>query len=341
MDAMAQANFSEGIACGSWSSASQRSALAVPLLGSSFAAFLLLAFAAACPSAAIGQTETAIALERHYEEGELVAYRMQATNEGHVRNIRYEARVAGVVKKNAAGAFVEELAWSDVSVNGQAVTLDAASEQFRETLSLGPDFSLSIPDLSHVQPILIGPVTDLLAFYADVQLAMRQKTLEKPEDHVSVKHNVPNSWADGTYVVVGEDAVDFDITLKSVDKVAMTALLVVRHVPPREPAIQWPAAWMQAPVSDTANNWVEVEKTGDKYAAEVGKETFEADITVGLATGRILSAAMDNPVDVLQRNCSDRALTACGAPERYRIRRQIAIVAEEMGKDARPQAPSK
>jgi hypothetical protein len=79
---------------------------------------------------------------------------------------------------------------------------------------------------------------------------------------------------------------------------------------------------------------VEVERSSDssggKYAAEVGKETFQADITVALGTGRILSATMDNPVEVLQRDCTDRALTSCGDPIRYRIRREIAIVADDV-----------
>jgi len=246
-----------------------------------------------------------------------------------VHNIRYEARVSGVVKKNTAGVFVEDLAWSDLQVNGKPMALTPASEQLLETLSLAPDYNLSIPDLSQVHPMLTGPITDLLAFYADVQLATKQKTLEKAGDHSYVKHNAPNSWADGKYVVVGQDAIDFDITLKSIDKAAKTALLVVRHVPPKEPAIQWPAEWMRAPVGDAPNNWLEVEKSGDKYAAEVGKETFEADITLALATGQILSAAMDNPVEVLQRDCTDRALASCGDPIRYRIRRQIAIAAED------------
>jgi hypothetical protein len=299
--------------------------------------FAALCVAALCPGLARSQT---VALERHYQDGETVAYKMQTTNEGHVRNVRYKARVSGAVKKNAAGVFVEEFAWSDLSVNGQPTALTPASEQFRETLSLAPDYSLSIPDLSQVQPILIGPITDLLAFYSDVQLAMRQKTLLKAGDHVYVKHGLPNSWGDGTYVVRGQDVVDFDITLKSVDKISKTDVLVIRHVPPEESAIQWPAEWMHAPVADTPNNWVEVEKvsdsSGDRYAAEVGKETFEADITVALGTGRILSATMDNPVEVLQRDCTDRALAICGDPVRYRIRRQIAIATEDTAGKAAP-----
>jgi hypothetical protein len=313
--------------------------------------FLVFIFPAIFPGSVRSETAAPLTLERRYRDGEAVAYKMRATNEGHLRNIRYEARVSGAVKKNAAGVFMEEFAWSDLSVNGQATALTPVSEQFRETLSLAPDSSLSIPDLSRVQPILIGPITDLLAFYSDVQLAMRQKTLLKAGDHVYVKHGLPNSWADGTYVIFGQDAIDFDITLKSIDKTSKTAVLVVRHVPPEEPAIQWPAEWMKAPVSDTPNNWVEVEKSSasssEKYAAAVGKETFEADITVALGTGRILSATMDNPVEVLQRDCTDRALTTCGDPTRYRIRRQIAIAAEDVrakslsAKDAPAKAPSK
>jgi hypothetical protein len=306
---------------------------AVQLRMATVSLFLFI-FPAMSPSAAPSQAVAVLTLERRYQDGEAVAYKMQATNEGHVRNIRYEARVSGAVKKNAAGVFVEELAWSDLSVNGQPTALTPASEQFRETLSLAPDYGLSIPDLSEVQPVLIGPITDLLAFYSDVQLAMRQKSLLKAGDHVYVKHGTPNSWTDGTYVVFGQDAIDFDIVLKSIDKTSRTAVLVVRHVPPKEPGIQCPAEWMRAPVSDAPNNWVEVEKSSDspggKYAAEVGKETFRADIAVALGSGRILSATMDNPVEVLQRDCTDRALESCGDPIRYRIRRQVAIVADDV-----------
>jgi hypothetical protein len=122
--------------------------------------------------------------------------------------------------------------------------------------------------------------------------------------------------------------------LKSIDKTSRTAVLVVRYVPPKEHGVQWPAEWMYAPVSDAPNNWVEVERSSDssggKYAAEVGKETFQADITVALGTGRILSATMDNPVEVLQRDCTDRTLASCDDPLRYRIRREIAIVADDV-----------
>ena len=110
-----------------------------------FSLFIFI-FPAVFPGAA--RSQTIVPLERRYQDGEAIAYKIQATNDGHVRNIRYEARVSGAVKKNAAGVFLEELAWPDLSVNGQATSLTLASERFRETLSLAPDYSFPFPTLA-------------------------------------------------------------------------------------------------------------------------------------------------------------------------------------------------
>ena len=269
-------------------------------------------------------------LSRDYREGETISYRMSAVNEGHLKTIRYEAQANATVKRDPSGPLTEEFAWSDLIVNGQPLPLTPASRQFRQNLSLSPAYTLSVPDLSKIQPILIGPITDLLTFYADVQLAMRQKTLLRAGDHVYVKNGTPNSWADGTYAVFGQDSIDFDITLKEVDQTAHEATLVIRHVPPVEAQIKFPATWMMAPVGTLPNNWAEVDHGGqEKYSAEVGEETFEAVIKLSLPSGRIISAHMDNPVEVLGRECEDAALSKCGAPNRYRIRRQISLLADK------------
>jgi hypothetical protein len=302
-------------------------------------AFLLFSFSIAVPAHLLAQSPKPAqpgaapasqpALTRHYQEGETIAYKMTGVNQGHQGTLRYEAHAEGVVKKAASGVFFEEFAWKDLHVNGQPFPLSQASQDLRESVSLAPGFPFAIPDLSKPQPILIGPITDLLAFYADTMLTMSQKDLVHAGDHVYVKNGTPNSWADGFRVVFGQDAIDFDVTLQAVDQAAKIATVVVRHVPPAESQIKMPAAWMLTPVGASANNWAEVEKgQNGKFTAAVGRETFEADIKVSLETGRILSATMDNPVDVLERECDDAALTVCGSPVRYGIRRQITLDAE-------------
>jgi hypothetical protein len=271
-----------------------------------------------------------IKLARNYQLGEMIAYKMQGINQSPEQTVRYEANVTGLVKKDdSSGDFIEDLRWSDLHRNGKALPLSPASQQFRESLSLAPAYKLSIPDLTKVQPILIGPITDLLTFYADVQLAMRQSNLTRSGDHIYVKHGVPNSWADGTDTLIGQDSIDFDLTLVSIDPATQVATLIVRHVPPARPQLKLPASWMLNPVGSSPNNWVQVQKITDgKYVAAVGQESFEADIRISLPKGRIISAMLDNPVDILERNCDDAALTVCATPRHYRIRRQITLVAE-------------
>jgi hypothetical protein len=100
-------------------------------------------------------------------------------------------------------------------------------------------------------------------------------------------------------------------------------------VAPEKPEIRLPADWMTKSVADTPNNWVQVTKTkAGKYLAAVGKETFDVEISVSLADGKILSGTIDNPVETTERECEDAALTKCGDPKPRGIRRQIEISLE-------------
>ena len=193
-------------------------------------------------------------LARRYQEGERFGYLMTARN----NDSAYEVRLTASVLRDAAGRFVEEYAWSDLMVDGIPRQLTPTSQQFRQWVTLGGDAPFVFPDLSRLQPGLIGPVTDLLTFYADLFLAMNAGRLRAPGDRFLVRRDAPNSWADGSVVLVGEGAIDFDITLTDIDRVNGVAALLVKHVVPEEPAIRIPAAWMRAPVADTPNNWVQV-----------------------------------------------------------------------------------
>lgn len=263
---------------------------------------------------------------RHYQAGDKLSYHMTATNQDRLKTMSYQAQADAIVKQNAFGQFYEEYSWSGLQWNGKSVPVPA---DFRQLLSLDPNFKPPFPDIQHAGSGLVGPVLDLMTFYVDLGLAIRQGGLTHPGDHVYIKHGGPNSWAAGEGLILGEDAIDFDLTLKNIDKESKTITLLVQHVPPPNPQIHLPAGWMHMPVADTANNWVEAGKNAaGKYIASIGKETFDDVIVVRLADGRILSANMDNPVQVLERQCSDAALTACGRPIRYEIRRKIQITAK-------------
>lgn len=261
-------------------------------------------------------------LARHYADGEKLTYHMKASNDAW----NYEVQADAVVKKDADGHFVEEYAWSNFKSDAP-MTVSPASLAFRQPLSLDPALSPSIPNLSQVQPFLIGPITDLLTFYADLWMATKQPTLARAGDHAYVKFGGPVSWADGTYTILGQDSIDFDLTLKELNPATQTATLIVKHVPPSQPTVKLPAPWMQTPVADTPNNFVDIKgkNSAGKFVVQVGKETFDVEIKTSLKDGKILSATLENLVQVCQRECTDAAYLECGEPTAHQIHRHIEI----------------
>lgn len=273
-----------------------------------------------------GAVATQGLLTRHYEEGERLSYRMTATNRDRTRTTSYTATAKGVVKRDSTGRFFEEFQWSELVWNGAPFELPPASQLFRQVLSLSSDRTPSLPDFSQVHPRLVGLVADLLSFYADAWLAMQQPNLRRAGDRVVVNHGEANSWADGARILLGEDAIDFAITLDDINNSRGTATFTVRHVPPEQPKIRIPADWMRTPVADVPNNWVQVARAGDRrYVASIGKETFDVELQLNLMNGRIVSARMTNPVEVFERECTNEALTMCSEGIRYQILRQIGI----------------
>jgi hypothetical protein len=87
---------------------------------------------------------------------------------------------------------------------GRVVPLPANTSEFRQRLSLDPAVPPSAPDFTDVNPMLIGPIADLLTFYSDLWPAAKQGTPAHAGDHGYVKPGIPNSWADGTRTLVGE-----------------------------------------------------------------------------------------------------------------------------------------
>ena len=264
-------------------------------------------------------------LQRRYREGEKLTYQMKGINEAW----RYDVRADGKVMRNAAGVYFEEYSWSNLISDNQRVPLSTESLDFREKVTLDVRGNQANPNLSQVDPRLVGPITDFMTFYVDLWLAEKTEKLVQAGDHFYLKRDKPNSWADGIRVLIGEDSVDFDISLKEVNRLEKTATIFIRHVPPEEPKVQLPADWMRKPVADTPNNWVQVQKMeSGKYLAAVGKESFDVEIVVSLTDGKILSGRLDNPVKTIERECVDAALSACGDPIPHSIRRQIEISLE-------------
>jgi hypothetical protein len=261
-------------------------------------------------------------IPRRYVAGDTIAYVMNGINtEGGRDTIRYRGAAVGFIVRDSLNRWAERLTWTRLDRNGAVMPLDPS--RARQTLTLEPGWQV-LPDLSRVEPGLIGPMLDLFTFYFDAKLAVAQPTVRSVGDSVVLSLGVGGSWADGQSVVLGKDAIDFEIKLLGLTPDRAT--VEVRHVPPHENKLELPAAWMNDRVGARPNNWVEVARTPDRhYRARVGTESFTVELQLSRADGRILGATMQNPVDVVERDCDDRALSMCGPPRRYHISRVISL----------------
>lgn len=261
-------------------------------------------------------------LERHYRANEVLVYEMKAVNEG----THYKIRAEGFVEPDASGAWAEKYKWTQMEIEGSPVALKTEMESFRQPLTLAPEHPPMMPDLTKVDSRIIGPITDMMTFYVDLWLANKLHQLHKMGDHFYFQSPMPaSSWADGSRVLLGESAVDFDLTLKKVDEADQTAILEVKHVPPSQSAIHLKAEWMKKPVASLPNNWVTVSKTAGGYEAGVGQETFDVLIKISTIDGKILHATMYNLVHTEMCLCEDEALTKCSLPQPHDILRQVEI----------------
>jgi len=259
-------------------------------------------------------------LMRRYTDGERVSYLMK----GSENETSYAVRMTATTATRTDGQFFESLAWSDAKVDGQPRSLSSAAQQFRLAVTTEGVMPFALPDLSKAEG-LIAPVTDAMTFYVDLFLARHQGGLRQPGDRATYHNPTVASWADGRTVLVGEDHVDFEIVVGDVDRAAGVAVLLIKHVPPAAPAIRLNADWMRAPVANTPNNWVMVSKNGNGYTASVGKETFDVELRVAIADGRLLSATLHNPVTAITRECADQTLMQCGPAHPSPVLRRVTM----------------
>jgi hypothetical protein len=259
-------------------------------------------------------------LQRRYTEGAVSHYVMEGNNDGR----EYTIRATDNIKRDPNGRFYEEIGWSDY-VSNTPQTLTSTSLALRQTVSLDdPVTYMKVPNLAGIQPVLIGPITDTLTFYSDLLLAIKSKLAHEGEkDYVS--RSTPNSWADGQRILLGQDVVDFSLTVVAANPTDHTETFLIQHLPPPVLHIQQPVTWMENEHPTTPNNFVQVSKEQDGYIAETGRETFDVQMIIDSRDGRILSATMHNPVLLRTRTCTDRELTRCSFERPRSILRDITF----------------
>jgi len=250
---------------------------------------------------------------------------------------RYLAESEHTVKKQSTGEFFEEITWKRIVRDGKEIDLSKLSD-FRQILSLDENFISPLPNLAQIPaeilPYLVGPIFDLMTFYVDTNPILFREKLSDIEKGLSVyiPFSKPASWADGSRVLMGEDCIDFNVSLSGTD--SLFALRVEHVGPPLKTCVSLPETWMASPLKSRPNNWVQVTKSLDEhFVVQWGYEYFDTHIYLDPKSGFILSAEMYNPVDIKSRTCREIqsvngkiiSIKECGEISTGHIFRSISI----------------
>jgi hypothetical protein len=180
---------------------------------------------------------------RDYTVGEKLRYRMTGLNRSSGSEQTYTVDSFHTVKTDGE-TILEEISWVDDEEPG-----------FRQKLSLDLSYNQPFPNPAIIPPHLVGPAFDLLTFYVDYRLILDSK-LTEPGDSAYIEHGKPSSWAAGN-LLVGEDCLDFEISLEAVFSDIMR--FKVQHISPRKGiCVKLSAPWMkESVVAGQFNNWVQ------------------------------------------------------------------------------------
>jgi hypothetical protein len=267
-----------------------------------------------------------LVFERRYEEGEHILYKLKGRTQSPTGMVVYRAKARSEVRKKNKKEFVEEFKFEEVSIDDKPIVLDENHTPLDLKLSLNSKSRLSFPDFSKVHPAIVGLSLDLMTIYADLQLVQKNWDIKKDGDNFYLKDSKSNSWADKTYLVQAEDAIDFSMSVLKRDEEAKTLEILIKHVPPEKESIKLKADWMKKPIGHRPNNWLQVKKlSAKKFAVSVGKEIIEVKIKLDLLYGKIIDASLDNTIEIKERICFDETYLFCGRTNEYELKKEFLL----------------
>lgn len=229
----------------------------------------------------------------------------------------------------------DETATSErISFEALARTTDGKTEDWSEvakkfpgydvSLSVAGDANLKLPNLTDLDKRLIEPITDIHTFLVAVSPHAGSDRVHNVGDrHAGVKPAI-GQWAQAPALPVGEDCISIEVELRELT--AKTATYVTTFSPPKEPCLTPAYPAMSKPVAEVPNNFQQIEVKEGMRDALWGHEGFVVTATVARDTGGILSADMDNVLDLKMRmGCSDEALENCKMELPVKLTRHLSL----------------
>jgi hypothetical protein len=268
---------------------------------------------------------------RHYVAGEVFGYELATT---HLYDGLFDRCEVGTSSHEVlADATGESVSWVGLTVEDATGAIadltDEALAVPTYEMSLLADADMAMPDL--VVPDMVGMITDLFTYYVAVSSALGVQELHEPGDQVTADALAHGDWSDGAGTPVGDDCILATVELLALDPQGTASFETRFEVPDDPDCFEWEVdAWSEPIAWGVSNNFQQVTDQEGDLVAMYGVEWFTIRSEMDAVDGRILSATMDNQLDLRLLAGCDESWQDCAYEGDLHLQRQeeLAIVVD-------------
>jgi len=238
---------------------------------------------------------------RKYTEGAVFSYKLTTTA---YRNDQLTGTTISVSRHRVVkhkGLFLEEISWQrkTTSTGQHAINQDTLALKVPPyKVSLSPKGKVLLPALT--VPGMVGEITDLNTFYVAIAPALKVQNLSLQNRSFVNSELRQGNFADSVVILYGTDCIQVTQTLLQLEK--EYAVIETKFTPP--------PSFCLVPLLDTVagksfgqfSNIQMIQKApGGKQNLFWGVEEFTITSTIGLKSGEIRHAVMDNHLTLRMR----------------------------------------
>lgn len=262
---------------------------------------------------------------RKYKTGDTYKYKL--TTDVY-RNDKYAGKTISVSEHRVVpegGVPGEEIKWlSKMSIDGKdTVRLDSIAQQVAPYhISLLPEGKVLLPKLSF--PQMVGEVTDLNTFFVAIAPALNAWKLSAKDTVIKMAELQRGDFADSVTILYGNDCTQVTQHLITANK--SYNYIQTDFTPPDSFSLTPLLDTVARKTFDYPNNFQMVQKgAGDKHNVFWGVESFIIVSKIDKSTGKIISATMQNVLNLRMRFNASHDLKTYDLEVPVKIKRSLRL----------------
>lgn len=266
--------------------------------------------------------------ERKYQIGEQCEYLL---TRNYYLNTQWQHKAtaaASLVVVETENLLADQVQWLSLLKSDVSGTTDLSAEAKKVDsyfMSLQAGGPLKVPPLK--VPQMVGMITDFLTFFVAVSPHVGTPNVKSVGEIYVAPQSTKGDWSDGQAVIIGEDCIHPRVEMTDLNSLVVTYKTSFLAPTSDQVCITMNKDWMVEPVDvGTPNNFQQITSDGSgKFNVMWGHEFFVVTSQVERATGKLLSANMDNYLNLRMKTDCSTDLEGCQSDFPLTIRRALQL----------------